>query len=74
MLLWLKSHCGLGPGHANAIILYLQSLELAKKQRREDELGEKIKKIVRPSSNSHDFSDKNKTLRGSPIFLILLQK
>ena len=36
LLKWLKSDCGLGHGHANAIILYIQDPELAKKKLRED--------------------------------------
>jgi Domain of unknown function (DUF4287) len=32
LLTWLKSDCGLGHGHANAIILYVQNPELAKKE------------------------------------------
>ena len=31
LLKWLKADCGLGHGHANAIILYIQNPELAKK-------------------------------------------
>ena len=30
LLRWLKSDCGLGHGHANAIILYIQDPKLAK--------------------------------------------
>jgi Domain of unknown function (DUF4287) len=33
---WLKSDCGLGHGHANAIILYIQNPQLAKKKLLED--------------------------------------
>ncbi len=36
LLSWLKTDCGLGHGHANAIILYIQNPELAKKKLRED--------------------------------------
>ena len=36
LLKWLKSDCGLGHGHANAIILYIQNPQLAKKKIRED--------------------------------------
>ena len=32
LLSWLKSDCGLGHGHANAIILYIKDPELAKKE------------------------------------------
>ena len=41
LLKWLKSDCGLGHGHANAIILYIQNPELAKKKIREDAKKEK---------------------------------
>ena len=36
LLQWLKADCGLGHGHANAIILYIQDPESAKKKLRED--------------------------------------
>ena len=32
LLKWLKGPCGLGHGHANAIILYIQEPELARKK------------------------------------------
>ena len=32
LLKWLKSDCGLGHGHANAMILYIQNPELGKKK------------------------------------------
>ena len=32
LLKWLKADCGLGHGHANAIILYIKDSELAKKK------------------------------------------
>ena len=32
VITWLKSEIGLGHGHANAMILYLKSPELAKKK------------------------------------------
>jgi hypothetical protein len=36
LLKWLKTDCGLGHGHANAVILYIQNPELAKKKILED--------------------------------------
>jgi len=36
LLKWLKTDCGLGHGHANAIILYIQNPELAKRKITED--------------------------------------
>ncbi len=44
LLAWLTSDCGLGHGHANAIILYIQNPELAKQKIREDARNEKAKK------------------------------
>ncbi len=44
LLSWLKSDCGLGHGHANAIILYIKDPELAKKKISEDAKKEKAKK------------------------------
>jgi Domain of unknown function (DUF4287) len=44
LLSWLKSDCGLGHGHTNAIILYVKDPALAKKKIREDSKREKAKK------------------------------
>ena len=41
LLKWLKADCGLGHGHANAIILYIQNPELAKSKILEDARKEK---------------------------------
>jgi hypothetical protein len=39
---WLKSDCGLGHGHANAIILYIQDPVLAKRKIAADAKAEKM--------------------------------
>ena len=44
LLSWLISDCGLGHGHANAIILYIKDPELAKKKLVKDAKREKAKK------------------------------
>ena len=44
LLSWLKSDCGLGHGHANAIILYINDPDLAKKKLLEDAKKEKSRK------------------------------
>ena len=36
LLKWLKTDCGLGHGHANAIILYIQNPALGKRKIAED--------------------------------------
>ena len=37
LLVWLKTDCGLGHGHANAVILYIREPELAKRKIAADE-------------------------------------
>jgi hypothetical protein len=44
LLKWLKTDCGLGHGHANAIILYIQDPALAKKKIAADAKAERHKK------------------------------
>ena len=40
LLEWLKNDCGLGHGHANAIILYIRNPALAKEKLRKDAKAE----------------------------------
>src|SRR5439155_26507396 len=44
VLAWLKSDCGLGNGHANAMILYIQNPELARRKMRDDAKKEKTER------------------------------
>ncbi len=40
LLKWLKTDCGLGHGHANALILYIRDPALAKRKLAADAKGE----------------------------------
>jgi len=44
LLRWLKTDCGLGHGHANAIILYIQNPEVARKKVLAETKAESTKK------------------------------
>jgi hypothetical protein len=47
LLKWLKSDCGLGHGHANAMILYIQNPVLAKQKILQDAKEQKSRKRTR---------------------------
>jgi hypothetical protein len=49
LLKWLKSDCGLGHGHANAIILYIRHTELAKRKLAADAALERTGRAKRRS-------------------------
>ncbi|MDE1869522.1 MAG: DUF4287 domain-containing protein [Candidatus Micrarchaeota archaeon] len=44
LLKWLKEECGLGHGHANAMILYIREPQLAKRKIASDNKNESKKK------------------------------
>ena len=41
LLKWLRTDCGLGHGHANAVILYIQNPALGKRKIEEDAKGDR---------------------------------
>jgi len=54
LLAWLKKDFGLGRGHANTIILYIQKPELAKMKILEDEKRPKGQKVKRAADSCAD--------------------